>query len=129
LNVVFILAILTLLCFWLFRCIETVCLTETRYQIPNLAGYKFEILETNCDSIGNDTIVEIRATNSQTGSRYVIMRYGPGPDVMPKIEQISNNEIKISVQEIYSLISKKDTIGDLNILYDVPRIEFPASRK
>ena len=96
------------------------CITEERNIVYDLAGYDFEISETNCDTIAKDDAVSVFVSHSGRDEKVLILKYDPGRNLSPTFAAVGPHRIRIALgvikPEIFLRVRQWE---DLLIDYDI----------
>jgi hypothetical protein len=104
------------------------CITETREKIFGLAGFDFEISETNCSTLGEDASMSVFASKAGQPDKVLLFKYGPaGIAPMPVITAIDQQTIQITVPRISDLIFRRENWEGLSVNYSIGVIDHPTS--
>ena len=102
------------------------CITDFDKKILNIAGYDFEVKETDCAVIGSAPDTVVYATKKGEWKKVLLMEYDSTNDgEIPQITQKNQNEIEISLGPIGSLYYTQESLGDLKVTYHFDHIAFP----
>jgi hypothetical protein len=101
------------------------CITETKDKITTSSGLGFTIRETNCSAFAKDSSVSILINDEDEED--LIFKYDPSwNNRRPTISISDRHEIKISVNEVSSIIYQQDKWKTMPIKYDIGHIVFPT---
>jgi hypothetical protein len=112
------------------------CITETEATKSNVAGWDFEVEDTNCDTLAKDEAVRVFAIRSE-GSRSswgrffarrrLVFQYDPGnqDELVPVITAVGKNSILISIPRVSSIYEENKQVGGTTVVYDIKRIDYP----
>ena len=101
-----------------------------------MAGWDFEVEDTNCDTLAKDDAVSVFAVSPQMNKyrasrwitpRRLVFKYDPGgPDeTPPAITATGKDRVLISLPRASSVFSKKSTVGDTDVDYNIGKIDYP----
>jgi hypothetical protein len=102
------------------------CLTETRQRISDLSDFSFEISETSCDTLAKDDAISVFATRPGHTEKVLLLKYDPGPDVLPTIRVTPSHEISIAISAVSSIFSQRDELDGFPIRYDIGVVRYPT---
>lgn len=112
------------------------CITESEAQISNVAGWDFEVEDTNCDTLVKDEAIRVFAVRSGAdrskwtrflARRRLVFQYDPGNQeaLVPAISTTGKNRILISIPRVSSIYEKNELVGATEVAYDIKRIDYP----
>lgn len=112
------------------------CITESEAKISNVAGWDFEVEDTNCDTLAKDEAVRVFAIRSGADQsswgrifarRRLVFQYDPGNQdaLVPAINAIGKNGILISIPRVSYIYEKNARVGDTAVAYDIKRVDYP----
>ena len=119
------------------------CTTEERLNIDNLSGISFEVVDTACDVLAKDEVVEVYARKAYPKGirifsrlwdhRTLLFRYDPGtvnPDTpLPSITHLSQSTILISIPHVASVLEQKREWMNMSVKYEIGYVEYPIISK
>jgi hypothetical protein len=102
------------------------CITETRGKISGVAGFDFEINETNCDFIGKEDWISIFVSRPGRPQKTLLFQYDPS-DVypFPVITPIGEHRVQISVPWIAEELFRRDGLKGLSVVYKIGGVQYP----
>jgi hypothetical protein len=104
------------------------CVTENLETVHNVAGFDFEISETDCSTLGEDSSISVFAFKPGQTGKTLLFKYGPaGVNPMPVITSVDPHTVQISVPRISDLILRRDSWEGLSINYNIGIIDYPSS--
>lgn len=112
------------------------CITESEAKFSNVAGWDFEVEDTNCDTLAKDEAVRVFAIRSEANRspwgrifarRRLVFQYDPGNQdaLVPAISATGQNSILISIPRVSSIYQERRRVGGTNVAYDIKRIDYP----
>ena len=102
------------------------CITEIHGKVSSLAGFDFEISETNCDTLANDAAISVFASKPGQPHKTLLFKYDPGGgDPDPVITSIGQHTVQISVPRISSVFFRRDGFKGLSVVYKIDKIDYP----
>jgi hypothetical protein len=105
-------------------------MTESRKTIPDLSGLDFEISQTDCSTLGEDTSISVSVSKAGETKKTLLFKYGPaGLDPIPEIAVIDQQTIQISVQKISDLIFRRESWKGLSVEYNIGAIDYPVEQR
>jgi len=106
------------------------CITETREKIRGIAGFDFEISETNCSTLGEDASISVFASKAGQPNGVLLFKYGPaGIAPMPVITAIDQQTVQIMVPRVSDLIFRRENWEGLSVNYNIGVIDYPSGSK
>lgn len=102
------------------------CITEVHGKVSNLAGFDFEVSETDCDVLAKDAAISVFASKPGQPHKTLLFKYDPGgvePD--PVITWIGQHTVQISVPWISSVFFRRDGFKGLSVVYKIDKIDYP----
>ncbi len=104
-----------------------ICITENRGAFRNISGADFEISETSCSTLGEDSSVSVFASRPAQNRKALLFKYGPaGQNPFPVIRSIDQHTVQISVPRLSDVIFQSERWDDLSVIYDIGNIDYPA---
>jgi hypothetical protein len=102
------------------------CITEIRGKASAVAGFDFEVSETNCDEIGKEDWISVFVSRPGRPQKTLLFQYDP-PDVdpLPVITSIGPNSVQISVPWNAEVLFHRDGLKGLSVVYRVGGTEYP----
>ncbi|HWE85275.1 MAG TPA: hypothetical protein VG267_10050 [Terracidiphilus sp.] len=112
------------------------CITETEASLSNVAGWDFEVEDTNCDTLAKDEAVRVFAIRSDANlssltrllaRRRLVFQYDPWnqDELVPSITATGKNNILISIPRVSYIYKKNSLIGRTAVAYDIKKVEYP----
>jgi hypothetical protein len=111
------------------------CMTEELNTIPNLAGVRFDVTYTNCDTIAKENSVTVYASKAVVGRESLFAKwsnrkvpifvYDPGRSETPSIEVSGEAKVLISVSHVSSIYSQSGQWRNVRIDYHIGHIYYP----
>jgi hypothetical protein len=102
------------------------CITEMHGKVSDVAGFDFEVSETDCDTLAKDASISVFASKAGQAHKTLLFKYGPaGGDPFPLITPIDQHSVQISVPWISDVIFRRDGLKDLSVVYKIGVIEYP----
>jgi hypothetical protein len=106
-----------------------VCITETRMRIPGLAGFDFEVNETDCDTLAKDAAISVFVSKAGHGRKALLIKYGPYsyPNDLPLITQSGTDAFDITIKRVSDIVCYNRTWKGLHFNYDISFVEYPSA--
>jgi len=103
------------------------CITEMRGKVSAVAGFDFEISETNCDEIEKEDWISVFVSRPGRPHKTLLFQYDP-PDVdpFPVIVPIGVHSVQISVPWNAEVLFHRSGLQGLSVFYKVGGIEYPS---
>jgi hypothetical protein len=112
------------------------CITETEAKISDVAGWDFEVEDTNCDTLVKDEAVRVFAIRSETNQsswgrifarRRLVFQYDPGDqdELVPAIRVTGKGSVLISIPRVSYIYERNKSVGGTAVVYDIKRIDYP----
>jgi hypothetical protein len=104
------------------------CDTEVRERISGVAGFDFEIIETDCDTLAKTATISVFASKPGRTRNVLLFKFFPAyVDLMPSITPVDQHTVQISIAEISSLFLRRDKLKELIVNYKIGVIDYPDS--
>jgi hypothetical protein len=107
--------------------VRNICLAQTRENISNLSGFDFEVTETDCDTLGNDSSVSVFAFQFGRTQKELLFRYGPAGDATPTMLSTGEHAIRLSIPRVSDIIFCRNHLEGLSVDYEIGTIDYPTS--
>ena len=84
------------------------CIDSTKQVLHDSSGIDFTVVETSCDTLGNDVSHNVFASTSGNPSRTLLFKYGPDErSPLPQIVVVGKT-ILISIDSVADLVKQTD---------------------
>jgi hypothetical protein len=112
------------------------CITTSKAKVSNVAGWDFEVEDTNCDTLAKDEAVRVFAIRSDANRsswtrflarRRLVFQYDPWnqDELVPNIAATGNNDILISIPRVSYIYKQNRLIGHTAVAYDIKKVDYP----
>jgi len=117
------------------------CGKEDNLKVEELSGVRFEVTYLSCDTIAKDEAVRVYAETivpdrawffaKWRNRRTLLFRYDPESDSspLPTITRPSQSTILISIPEVSSISYQNRNWANMNVNYDIGRVQYPSGSK
>ncbi len=103
------------------------CIDSTKQVLHDSSGIDFTVVETACDTFGNDVSHNVFASTSGNPRRTLLFKYGPDErSPLPQIV-VDGKTILISIDSIADLVKQTDRYDSYAIQYHIKHVEFPPA--
>ena len=101
------------------------CIDTPKGEFRDPSGVHIFIVDTACDTLGNDLSESIFASQGPGTSKQLLFKYGPDErSPLPKVRVSNGKVIVISVDSILDVIFQATQYGSYSIVYEVDHIEY-----
>ncbi len=95
-------------------------------KLSGLAGFDFEISNTDCDEIAKEEWVRVFASKAGQAHKTLLFEYDPGGgDRFPVRTPADRHSVQISVPWISGVRFRRDSLKGLSVVYKIDRIDYP----
>ena len=103
------------------------CIDSTKQVLHDgRSGIDLTVVETSCDTLGNDLSHNIFASSTGNPRRTLLFKYGPDErSPLPQIV-VGEKTILISIDSVAELMKQTDRYKSYAIQYRVKHVEFPS---
>jgi len=102
------------------------CPTETLATLSGVAGFNFEISETDCDVIAKESWIGVYASMPGKMDKALLFEYVPaGTGPIASVTAIDEHAVKISVPWISSQHFRRHRWKQLAVTYDIGTVDYP----
>lgn len=112
--------------------VPNACITEVVGRAVDISGHDFEVSDTNCDLLAKTETITLFVSRAGESSKVAILGYVPGKGMLPLIESIDRNTVRISLSSITALNFYKESWDGLSIVYHIDGIrhlDLPAGKR
>lgn len=111
------------------------CITTSEAKFSDVAGWDFEVEDTNCDTLAKDEAVRVFAVRSDANRsswirflarRRLVFQYDPWnqDELVPSITATGKDDIMISIPRVSYIYEQNRLIGHTAVAYDVRKVEY-----
>ncbi len=106
----------------------TACITKVHMRLSDLAGFDFEISDTDCDEIAKEEWISVFASKAGQADKTLVFEYDPGGgDPFPVITLVDRHSVRISVPWISSIRFRRDSLKGLSVVYKINKVDYPEA--
>jgi hypothetical protein len=103
------------------------CIDSIKQVLHDRSGIDFTLVETSCDTFGNDLSHNVYASTSENPRRTLLFKYGPDErSPLPQI-LVNGKTILISVDSVDDVMKQIDRYDAYAIEYRINHVGFPAA--
>jgi hypothetical protein len=99
------------------------CFTQVLGEVHDLAGFDFEIRETDC---WHNPAVSVFVAKAGHTTKTRLFQYVRGTDPVPVITLVGKNTVRISLSNMEVEHCRRERWGPLRIEYDIGVVEYPG---